>query len=127
MVTRRILPLQRWPHLVCQMSGRHDPYRTSTKRFTPSAVARGVNQISVARMDDSGNWVWGMIPYSRSRPPLVVSILHCSVLVLCLVVVRLVEPAVNSFTQVFEKLQAALNPPAPDVATSEPRRSRTRA
>ncbi|KAE8796334.1 hypothetical protein D1007_28709 [Hordeum vulgare] len=27
MVTRRILPLQRRPHLVCQMSGRHDPCR----------------------------------------------------------------------------------------------------
>ncbi|KAI5006888.1 hypothetical protein ZWY2020_042100 [Hordeum vulgare] len=40
MVTRRILPLQRRPHLVCQMSGRHDPCRTSTKRFTPGAVAR---------------------------------------------------------------------------------------
>ncbi|KAE8788334.1 hypothetical protein D1007_37653 [Hordeum vulgare] len=43
MVTRRILPLQRRPHLVCQMSGRHDPCRTSTKRFNPNAVARGVN------------------------------------------------------------------------------------
>ncbi|KAI5008401.1 hypothetical protein ZWY2020_009449 [Hordeum vulgare] len=39
MVTRRILPLQRRPHLVCQMSCRHDPCRPSTKRFTPGAVA----------------------------------------------------------------------------------------
>ncbi|KAE8785604.1 hypothetical protein D1007_40674 [Hordeum vulgare] len=88
MVTRRILPLQRRPHLVCQMSGRHDPCRTSTKRFTPNAVARGVNLISTARMDDNGNWSWGMTPYNRSRPPPVM----------------------------FEKLQAALCPPAPDVA-----------
>ncbi|KAI4980393.1 hypothetical protein ZWY2020_020878 [Hordeum vulgare] len=91
MVTRRILPLQRWPHLVCEMSGRHDPCRTSTKRFTPSAMARGVNQISTARMDDSGNWSWGTTPYCRSRLPPVV----------------------------FEKLQAALNPPARDVAMSD--------
>ncbi|KAE8812715.1 hypothetical protein D1007_10202 [Hordeum vulgare] len=39
MVVRRILPLQRRPHLVCQMGGRHDPCRLSTKRFTPGAVA----------------------------------------------------------------------------------------
>ncbi|KAE8816337.1 hypothetical protein D1007_06190 [Hordeum vulgare] len=40
MVVRRILPLQRWPHLVYQMSGRLDPCWLSTKRFTPGAVAR---------------------------------------------------------------------------------------
>ncbi|KAE8788460.1 hypothetical protein D1007_37488 [Hordeum vulgare] len=40
MVVRRILPLQRRPHLVCQMGGRHDPCRLSTKRFTPGAVAQ---------------------------------------------------------------------------------------
>ncbi|KAE8780215.1 hypothetical protein D1007_46604 [Hordeum vulgare] len=91
MVTHRILPLQRRSHLVCQMSGRHDPCRTSTKRFTPSAVARGVNQISTARMNDSGNWSWGMIPYNRSRPP----------------------------TMLFEKLQTVLNPPARDVVASD--------
>ncbi|KAE8793867.1 hypothetical protein D1007_31456 [Hordeum vulgare] len=89
MVTRRILPLQRRPHLVYHMSGRYDPCRTSTKSFTASAVARGVNQISTARMDDSGNWAWGVAPYSMSRPPPVV----------------------------FEKLQA-LNPPAPNMVTS---------
>ncbi|KAE8778476.1 hypothetical protein D1007_48610 [Hordeum vulgare] len=40
MVVRRILPLQRRPHLVCQMSGRLDPCRLSTKRFTTGTVAR---------------------------------------------------------------------------------------
>ncbi|KAE8796847.1 hypothetical protein D1007_28146 [Hordeum vulgare] len=34
MVARRILPFQRRPHLICQMSGRHDPCRLFTKRFT---------------------------------------------------------------------------------------------
>ncbi|KAE8798614.1 hypothetical protein D1007_26099 [Hordeum vulgare] len=80
MVTRRILPLQRRLHLVCQMSCRHDPCRTSTKRFTPSAMVRGVNLISTAHIDDSGNWSWGMTPYNGSRPPPVVSVLLCSVL-----------------------------------------------
>ncbi|KAE8799500.1 hypothetical protein D1007_25079 [Hordeum vulgare] len=119
MVTRRILPLQRRPHLVYQMSGRHDPYRTSTKRFTPGAVARRVNLISTARMDDSGNWSWGMIPYNRSRPPPVVSILCCSVFAVCLATGRLAKPAVESFVQLIEKLQTTLNPPAPDVAASD--------
>ncbi|KAE8786213.1 hypothetical protein D1007_39998 [Hordeum vulgare] len=91
MATRRILLLQRRPHLVCQLSGRHDPSRTSTKRFIPSTVAQGVNLISTARMDDSGSWTWGMIPYNRSRPPPVM----------------------------FEKLHAALHPLAPDVAASD--------
>ena len=75
MVTCRILLLQRRPHLVCQMSGRHDPCRLSTKRFTPGAVARRVNLISTARMDEGGEWTWGMTPFNRSRPPPVVSVL----------------------------------------------------
>ncbi|KAE8800360.1 hypothetical protein D1007_24134 [Hordeum vulgare] len=74
MVTHQILPLQRRPHLVCQMSGRHDPCRMSTKRFTPSTVARRVNLISTTRMDDGGNWSWGMTPFNRSRPPPVVTL-----------------------------------------------------
>ncbi|KAE8787366.1 hypothetical protein D1007_38683 [Hordeum vulgare] len=91
MLTRWILPLQRRPHLVCQMSDRHDPCRLSTKRFTPGAVARRVNLISTARMDDNGNWSWGMTPFNRSRPP------PC----------------------MFEKLQGSLRPLAPDVDLSD--------
>ncbi|KAE8782854.1 hypothetical protein D1007_43732 [Hordeum vulgare] len=33
MMTRRILPLQRRQHLICQMGGRRDPCRLSTKNF----------------------------------------------------------------------------------------------
>ncbi|KAE8789969.1 hypothetical protein D1007_35790 [Hordeum vulgare] len=87
MVTRRILLLQRRPHLVCQMSGRHDPCRLSTKRFTPGAVARRVNLISTTRMDDGGEWSWGMTPFNRFRPPPIL----------------------------FESLQGSLRSPAPDV------------
>ncbi|KAI4997467.1 hypothetical protein ZWY2020_052809 [Hordeum vulgare] len=97
MVSRRILPLQRRPHLVCQMSGQYDPCRTSTKRFAASAVARGVNQISTAHMDDSGNWEWGLAPFE---------------------VDHLFEPAADSILQMFEKLHA-LNPRAPDEVTCD--------
>ncbi|KAE8766309.1 hypothetical protein D1007_62482 [Hordeum vulgare] len=48
MVVRRILPLQRRPHLVCLMSGRLDPCRLSVKRLTSGSVARRVNLISTA-------------------------------------------------------------------------------
>ncbi|KAE8782235.1 hypothetical protein D1007_44411 [Hordeum vulgare] len=69
MVLRRILPLQRRPHLVYQMSGRLDPCRLSIKRFTPGVVARRVNQISTAHMDEGGEWTWGMSPFNRAHPP----------------------------------------------------------
>ncbi|KAE8815245.1 hypothetical protein D1007_07375 [Hordeum vulgare] len=90
MVVRRILPLQRRPYLVCQMGGRHDPCRLSTKRFTPDAVARTVNLISIARMDESGEWTWGMSPFNRAHPP----------------------------PMLFETLQGSLRPLATDVEVS---------
>ncbi|KAI5005382.1 hypothetical protein ZWY2020_032625 [Hordeum vulgare] len=91
MVARRILPLQRRTHLVCQMSDRHDPCRLPTKRFTPGAVARRVNLISIARMDESGEWTWGMSPFNRAHPP----------------------------PMLFENLQGSLRPSAPDVDVSD--------
>ncbi|KAE8815009.1 hypothetical protein D1007_07724 [Hordeum vulgare] len=69
MVVRRILPLQRRPHLVCQMSGWLDPCRLSAKRFTPGALTRRVNLTSTARMDEGGEWTWGMPPFNRAHPP----------------------------------------------------------
>ncbi|KAE8769959.1 hypothetical protein D1007_58354 [Hordeum vulgare] len=91
MVVRRILPLQRRPHLVCQMSGRLDPCRLSTKRFTPGAVARRVNLISTARMDEGGEWTWGMSLFNRAHPP----------------------------PMMFKTLQGSLRQPAPDVEVSD--------
>ncbi|KAE8803213.1 hypothetical protein D1007_20989 [Hordeum vulgare] len=118
MITRRILPLQRRPHLVCQMGNRYDPCWLFTKNFTASAVAQGVNQISTARLDDSGNWEWGLVPYNRAHPPPMVSDLVDVVLVFFEVVDLLFEPATDSNAQLFENLQA-LNPPATDVVTSD--------
>ncbi|KAE8777958.1 hypothetical protein D1007_49184 [Hordeum vulgare] len=91
MVLRRILPLHRRPHLVCQMSGRLDPCRLSIKRFTPGVVARRVNLISNARMDEGGEWTWGMAPFNRAHPP----------------------------PMMFKTLQGSLRPPAPDVEASD--------
>ncbi|KAE8789888.1 hypothetical protein D1007_35851 [Hordeum vulgare] len=90
MVVRRILPLQRRPHLVCQMSGRLDPCQLSIKRFIPGAVARRVNLISTARMDEGGDWTWGMSPFNRAHPP----------------------------PMMFKTLQGSLPQPAPDVEAS---------
>ncbi|KAE8821637.1 hypothetical protein D1007_00420 [Hordeum vulgare] len=90
MVVRRNLPLQRRPHLVCQMSGRLDPCRLSIKRFTPGAVARRVNLISTARMDEGGEWTWGMSPFNWAHPP----------------------------PMMFKTLQGSLPQPAPDVEAS---------
>ncbi|KAE8805992.1 hypothetical protein D1007_17904 [Hordeum vulgare] len=118
MVSCRIFPLQRRPHLFFQMSGRYDPCRTSTKSFTASTVARGMNQISTAHMDNGGHWDWGLAPYDMSRPPPMVSPLVEVVLVVFLVVNHLFETTADSIAQMFEKLQA-LNPLAPDVVTSD--------
>ncbi|KAE8817868.1 hypothetical protein D1007_04491 [Hordeum vulgare] len=91
MVVRRILHPHRRPHLVCQMSGRLDPCRLSTKRFTPGVVARRVNLISTARMDEGGEWTWGMYPLNRAHPP----------------------------PMLFETLQGSLRQPAPNVEVSD--------
>ncbi|KAE8821692.1 hypothetical protein D1007_00098 [Hordeum vulgare] len=90
MMTRRILPLHRRPHLICQISGRHDPCRLSTKNFHADAVAKNVNQISSANMNEGGDWEWGLVPYDRAHPP----------------------------PMLFENLQG-LNLPALDVETSD--------
>ncbi|KAE8819049.1 hypothetical protein D1007_03030 [Hordeum vulgare] len=93
MITCRILPLQRRPHMICQMGNRYDPCLLSTKNFTTNAVARDVNQISTARLDDNGDWEWGLSIF-------------------------FFEPAADSIAQLFENLQV-LNPPAADVVTSD--------
>ncbi|KAE8795311.1 hypothetical protein D1007_29807 [Hordeum vulgare] len=54
MMTHWILPLQRRPHLVCQMGGQRDPCRLSTKNFRAGAVAQNMNMISSANMDEGG-------------------------------------------------------------------------
>ncbi|KAE8786799.1 hypothetical protein D1007_39252 [Hordeum vulgare] len=68
MVARWILTLQHRLHLICEMSGRHDPCRLSTKNLQAGKVAERVNFISSASMDEGGAWEWGVSPYDRDHP-----------------------------------------------------------
>ena len=70
-VTRWVLPLQSRPHLICQMSGRHDPCRLCTKEMPRGEVANLVNHI--AHCEFTENWQFGKEPYSRDNPPPMVS------------------------------------------------------
>ena len=45
-VTRRVLPLQSRPHLICQMSGQLDPSRMCTKEMPREEVAYMVNYLA---------------------------------------------------------------------------------
>ena len=70
-VSRRILPLQGRPHLICQMSGGRDPRRMCTKDMPHEEVALMVNYLSDSRLPE--DWRFGKEPYSRANPPPVVS------------------------------------------------------
>ncbi|KAE8784581.1 hypothetical protein D1007_41817 [Hordeum vulgare] len=67
MVLHRVQSLQCRPHLICQMGGRHDPCRLSTKELRAHHVARRVNLISDNQMDED-EWSWGKAPYERDHP-----------------------------------------------------------
>ncbi|KAE8813198.1 hypothetical protein D1007_09707 [Hordeum vulgare] len=54
--------------MICQMSGRHDPCWLSTKELRAGKVAKRVNWISFASMDESGGWEWVVSPYDRDHP-----------------------------------------------------------
>ena len=68
---RRVLPLQGRPHMICQMSGRFDPCRLSTKEMPHAEVLYMVNYISNCKLTEE--WQYGKVPYSRANPPPVVS------------------------------------------------------
>ena len=68
---RRVLPLQGRPHMICQMSGRFDPCRLSTKEMPHAEVSYMVNYISNYKLTEE--WQYGKVPYSRANPPPVVS------------------------------------------------------
>ena len=70
-VERRVLPLQSWPHMVCQMSGRFDPSRLSTREMPHAEVSYMVNYISNRKLAE--DWRYGKGPYSCANPPPVVS------------------------------------------------------
>ena len=65
-VTRRVLPLQSRPHLICQMSGQLDPSRMCTKDMPHDEVAHMVNYLANCKL--SAEWRFGKEPYSRAHP-----------------------------------------------------------
>ena len=72
-VERRVLPLQGRPHMICQMSGRFDPCRLSTREMPHAEVSYMVNYISNCKLAE--DWRYGKGPYSRANPLPAVSFL----------------------------------------------------
>ena len=66
-VTRRVLPLQSRPHLICQMSGQLDPSRMCTKDMPHDEVAYMVNYLANCKL--SAEWQFGKEPYCQAHSP----------------------------------------------------------
>ena len=49
-VERRVHPLQGWPHMICQMSGRFGPCQLSTREMPHAEVSYMVNYISNCKL-----------------------------------------------------------------------------
>jgi hypothetical protein len=69
-ISRRISPLQRRSHKICQMGGAMDPTRHSTHELTPADILRRVKDICKS---SQATFAWGLEPYSRDRPALTVN------------------------------------------------------
>ena len=59
-VTRRVLPLQSWPHRICQMSGQLDPSQMCTKEMPCHEVAYMVNYLANCELAEA--WQFGKEP-----------------------------------------------------------------
>ena len=57
--------------MICQMSGRFDPCRLSTREMPHAEVSYMVNYISNSKLTE--DWRYGKEPYSRANPPPAVS------------------------------------------------------
>jgi hypothetical protein len=64
-ISRRVSPLQRWSHKICQMSGAMDPTRHSTHELSPADILQRVKDICKT---SQAMFAWGLEPYSRDRP-----------------------------------------------------------
>jgi hypothetical protein len=69
-ISRRVSLLQRRTHKICQMSEAMDPTRHSTHELSPAGILRRVKDICKTTQT---KFAWGLEPYSRARPPPVVS------------------------------------------------------
>ena len=65
-IARRVQPLQKRSHWMCDVSFRRDPTRTSTSDMTPQQVVQRVNAIADFKLPDY--WWFGMEPYCRNLP-----------------------------------------------------------
>ncbi|KAK1620861.1 hypothetical protein QYE76_026378 [Lolium multiflorum] len=66
-LSRRVLPLQRRAHKICQMSGRMDPTRITTYRLSAPDLVLKARKICQNPLRPSGKF--GLAPYCRSNPP----------------------------------------------------------
>nr|XP_051210782.1 uncharacterized protein LOC127328206 [Lolium perenne] len=66
-LSRRVLPLQRHTHKICQMSGRMDPTRITTHQLSASDLVLKARQICQNALRPSGKY--GLAPYTRSNSP----------------------------------------------------------
>jgi hypothetical protein len=64
-ISRRVSPLQRWSHKICQMSWAMDPTRHSMHELSPANILRRVKDICKT---SQVIFAWGLEPYSRDRP-----------------------------------------------------------
>jgi hypothetical protein len=64
-ISRRVSPLQRRSHKICQMSGPMDPTRHSTHELTPADILWRIKDICKC---SQATFAWGLEPYSRNRP-----------------------------------------------------------
>jgi hypothetical protein len=66
-VSRRVLPLQRRAHKICQLTRQFDPTRITTFPLSKFDVVAKAKQICKTNMPV--DWKWGMQPQSCQRPP----------------------------------------------------------
>ena len=80
-VLRRVLPLQRRPHGICDMAGNLDCTRTSTVNLIGDEVCNRVRTITELTIPKG--WWFGMHPYTRKKPPPEVTVLCLSLSFSC--------------------------------------------
>lgn len=66
-ISRRVQPLQRRNHRMCDMSGHRDPTRTSTFELTREQVLDQMLAIAELKLEEG--WWFGKEPYSLNRQP----------------------------------------------------------
>ena len=66
-IQRRVLPLQRRPHRICDMAGHLDCTRTSTMKLAGDEVRERVRAITELTIPKG--WWFGMHAYTQKNPP----------------------------------------------------------